>query len=272
MSADAPAEPGVQSAAGFLERFRRSLDLEASEPAPTPRDGNELRHYLNKRLDQNKRIATSHPEGRKPFAPRSETGRIALTSLDAVLDHIAGQGAAPRALLIGAAPPTSDATEEAISIARALLSGGSQVVLVDLAHGPHSVSATLGLPRFPGLADLAAGHAQFDDVIAIDGETPLHVIGAGNPRFAAEGHERFAAIFAALAEAYDSVVLHADREALRRIAPELKFELSIAVAICAKGAGATSDLGAFMPLGCRILTVEQTAKERPRFLGWAASR
>ncbi|MGD9502497.1 MAG: hypothetical protein AB7V40_08420, partial [Methyloceanibacter sp.] len=266
-SSTAAAEPGAQSAAGFLERFRRNLDLETAEPAPAPRGGNELRHYLNKRL------ATSHAETRKPFVPKSETGRTALKSLDAVLDHIlaAGQGGAPRALLVGGAPPITDATAETISIARTLVAAGDQVVLLDLAHGAHSVSAALGLPRFPGLADLAAGKAQFDDVIAIDAETPLHVIAAGNPRFAAEGSARIAAIFAALTEAYDSVVLHADREALRRIAPELRFELSIAVAICAKGAGATADLNGFAALGCRTVALEQASKDHPRFLGWAAS-
>ena len=263
----APAEPGVQSAAGFLERFRRSLDLEMAGPAPVSTGGNDLRHYLNKRL------ATSHVEARKALVPKHETSGLVLKSLDAVLDHIlaAGQGAAPRALLVGAAPPAADATAETISIARALASAGDQVVLLDLAHGPHSVSAALELPRFPGLADLAAGRAQFDDVIAIDVETPLHVIAAGNPRFAAEGNSRIAAIFAALTEAYDSVVLHADREALRRVAPELRFELSIAIAICAKGAGATADLSGFAALGCRILAYEQASRERPRFLGWAAS-
>ena len=242
-----------------------------AEPAAAPRGGNELRHYLNKRL------AASVAETRKAIAPKYEAGAhgTVLKSLDAVLDHIlaAGQGAAPRALLVGGAPSMADATAETISIARALVAAGDQVVLLDLAHGPHSVSAALGLPRSPGLADLAAGKAQFEDIIAIDAETPLHVIAAGNPRFAvADGNARFAAIFAALAEAYDSVVLHADREALRRIAPELRFELSIAVAVCPKGAGAPADLSGFAALGCRIVAYEQGSEERhPRFLGWAAA-
>jgi hypothetical protein len=270
-------EPGAQSAAGFLARFRRSLDLAESEAEQAVKDsgargfarlrfaggnaagdtGNDLRHYLNKRL------AASQPETRKANGT--------LKSLDAVLGHITGQDTAPRALLVGGAP-SIDATAEAISIARALVAAGGQVVLLDLAHGPHSVSAALGLPRFPGLTDLAAGRAQFEDVIGIDVETPLHVIAAGNPRFtAADGNGRFAAIFAALMETYDSVVLHADREALRRIAPDLGSKLSLAIAVRAKSAGATADLSGFAALGCRTLAYEQESKERrPRFLGWAA--
>jgi hypothetical protein len=128
------------------------------------------------------------------------------------------------------------------------------------------------LPRFPGLADLAAGRAQFEDVIALDADTPLHVIAAGNPRFAAaDGNGRFAAILAALTEAYDSVVLHADREALRRTAPDLRSALSIAVVVLPQRAGAPADLSDFAALGCRTLAYEQGGKRRPRFLGWAAA-
>jgi hypothetical protein len=220
--------------------------------------GNDLRHYLNKRL------AASQAETRKADA-------AVLNSLDGVLGQIlsAGQEAAPRALLVGGAL-SIDATAEAISIARALVAAGGQVVLLDLAHGPHCISAALGLPRFPGLADLAAGRAQFEDVIGIDTKTPLHVIAAGNPRFtAAAGNGRLAAIFIALTETYDSVVLHADREALRRSALDLGFKLSIAVAVCTKGASATADLSGFAALGCRTLAYEQGAQAPVPRLGRA---
>jgi hypothetical protein len=283
----ARAEPGAQSAAGFLARFRRSLELGESEAEEAAKefgvrgfarlrfvtgsaaenDGNDLRHYLNKRL------AASQAETRNAIVPKHDAGAHVLKSLDAVLSQIlpARQDAGSRALLIGGAAAI-DATAEAISIARALVTAGDQVVLLDLAHGPHSISAALGLPRFPGLADLAAGRAQFEDVIGLDAETPLHVIPAGNPRFAADdGNGRFAAILAALTEAYDSIVLHADREALRRTAPDLGLELSIAVAVLPQRAGGTVDLSGFAALGCQTLAYEQASKRRPRFLGWAAA-
>jgi hypothetical protein len=282
----ARAEPGAQSAAGFLARFRRSLELAESEAEEAAKeigvrgfarlrfatgsaenDGNDLRHYLNKRL------AASQTETRNAIVPKYDAGASVLKSLDAVLDQIfpAQQDAGSRALLVGGAAAV-DATAEAISIARALVAAGRQVVLLDLAHGPHSISAALGLPRFPGLGDLAAARAQFEDVIALDADTPLHVIAAGNPRFAApDGNGRFAAILAALTEAYDSVVLHADREALRRTAPDLRSALSIAVVVLSQRAGAPADLSDFAALGCRTLAYEQRGKRRPRFLGWAAA-
>jgi hypothetical protein len=280
------AEPGAQSAAGFLARFRRSLEVAESEAEEAAKeigvrgfarlrfatgsaenDGNDLRHYLNKRL------AASQTETRNAIVPKYDAGASVLKSLDAVLDQIfpAQQDAGSRALLVGGAAAV-DATAEAISIARALVAAGRQVVLLDLAHGPHSISAALGLPRFPGLGDLAAARAQFEDVIALDADTPLHVIAAGNPRFAApDGNGRFAAILAALTEAYDSVVLHADREALRRTAPDLRSALSIAVVVLSQRAGAPADLSDFAALGCRTLAYEQRGKRRPRFLGWAAA-
>ena len=280
------AEPGAQSAAGFLARFRRSLEVAESEAEEAAKefgvrgfarlrfatgssaqnDGNDLRHYLNKRL------AASQAETRNAIVPTHDAGAHVLKSLDAVLAQIlpARQDAGSRTLLVGGAGAT-DATAEAISIARALVAAGHQVVLLDLAHGPHSISAALGLPRFPGLSDLAAGRAQFEDVIGLDAETPLHVIAAGNPRFTADGNGRFAAILAALTEAYDSVVLHVDREALLRTAPDFRFKLSIAVAVCANDASATADLSGFTALGCRTIAYEQGGKRRPRFLGWAAA-
>ena len=278
------AEPGAQSAAGFLARFRRSLDLAESEAeeaakefgargfarfqfAAADNDGNDLRHYLNKRL------AASQAQTRRAIVPKNDAETPVLKSLDAVLGEIlpARQDFGSRAILVGGAAAI-DATAEAISIARALVAGGGQVVLLDVAHGPHSISAALGLPRSPGLTDLAAGRAQFDDVIGLDAETPLHVIAAGSPRFAgADGDGRLAAILAALTEAYDSVVLHADRDALRRTAPDLGSALSVAVAVLPQGASPAAALSGFSSLGCRTLAFEQASKRRPRFLGWAAS-
>jgi Mrp family chromosome partitioning ATPase len=301
----ARAEPSAQSAAGFLERFRQSLALaggeaeeaaqefgargfarfrpagknipENGEPTAGASGGNELRHYLNNRLGL--RFAASASGARKTgiAAPQTRSGAesTVLASLDTVIDHslAACQGATPRALLVCGAPSMADATAEAISIARALVAADGQVVLLDLAHGPSSVSGALGLPRSPGLADLSAGRVRFEDIVGIDAETPLHVIAAGNPRYAASADEnaRLAPIFAALIETYDSVVLYADSGALRRLAAERRFEFPIVVVVVPAGTGATADLSDFAALGSRLVAYEQGAKERrPRFLGWAA--
>lgn len=299
--------PSAQSAAGFLMRFRRSFTLGeneaeavtqarpvrrlarppcfrlvadiaeslASAATPTPRGGdatvlkpNDLRDDLNQRLaskdnNDSRKVHVLAPE------PRCDKTDPALNSLDTVLNHVfaAGRGGAPRALLVGSGWAGVDATAEAVSIARALAARSDQVVLVDLACGPISVSGALGLPPSLGLADLSAGRAGFEDIVRIDAETPLQVIAAGNPKLTAsgEGSERITSIFEALTQAYDGVVLHTDHEALLKFTSALRFELSAVIAVvdAAAGAGgAKIDLSEFSALGCPVLVYEQSGKER----------
>jgi len=57
---------------------------------------------------------------------------------------------------------------------------------------------------------------------------------------------------------------YADREAVRTLAPALKFELPVVVAVLPPGAGAkslTQDLSDFSALGCPVLVYEQNGKE-----------
>jgi hypothetical protein len=278
-AASTPA--GTQSAAGFLERFRRNLLFGESEnegTAQRPGRPNDLRHYLNQRLAASAAERASDTRMTEaPATPAINAAATTLTSFDVVLSHVFawGQGGPPGALLVGRASEVIDATVEAISIARAFVAAGKQVVLLDLAQGSISLSDTLDLPRSPGLSEVCTGSARFEDVIKIDAETPLHVIAAGAREFAASGDENeiFTAIFAALTETYDSVVLHADRAALRKFAPALRFELPVAVAVASSGArGAATDLSGFSALGCPVVVFEKGAEERrPHFLGWAAS-
>jgi uncharacterized protein involved in exopolysaccharide biosynthesis len=284
---------------GWLGSLRRAQPEEESPAAPKragplPIGGNmpvlrtnDLRAYLNQRLAASA-AAAANDTVRKDEASAAKPGGDkvgpVLKSLDAVLSHVlaSGQGSAPRALLVGAASPKFDATAEAIAIARALVARRERVVLVDLARGAASVSGALGLPRTPGLTDLFTGRAGFEAVVKLDGDTALQVIPAGNPKLAGSDDEngRFARVFHALTQAYDSVVFHADREALRKLTPGLRFELPIVVAVLPAGADASgamtdfskTDFSAFAALGCPVLVYEQNGKApRSRLLGRAAA-
>jgi len=242
---------------------------------------NDLRHYLNQRLTAAAEAANDSVRNGNAVASKTDSDKVGpvLKSLDAVLNHIlaSGNGGAPRALLVAGASAKVDATAEAISIARALVARREQVVLVDLTCGPAAVSGPLGLPRAPGLTDVAAGRASFEDVVRIDGDTSLQVIAAGNPKLAAEGDEngRFGHVFEALTQAYERVVLHADREAVRKLTPALKFDLPVVVAVLPAGASTSStniDLTDFSALGCPVVVYEQSGKEpRSRLLGRVAA-
>lgn len=269
-------------APSLFGRLRRSLQggsaaadepAQASAPAGAPMRPNDLRHYLNQRL------AASAAEAGKPGkdadktvkATKSGNGKTGpvLKSLDAVLNHIVspGKGVALRALLVAGATPQVDATQEAIQIARGLVARREQVVLLDLTRGAAALSGQLGSPRAPGFTDLAAGRASFEDVVRIDSDSPLQVIAAGNPAIKSDGEETdsFMRVFEALTHVYDCVVLHADRDVMRKLRPALKFELPASVAILpagttAKGADSV-DLTEFTSLGCPVVVYEQSGKE-----------
>ena len=222
---------------------------------------NDLRAYINQRLASRGTEAANDSPGKSDATQNNrdaDKARLVLKSLDAVINHIlaCGNGGAPRALLVVGASPKIDATPQAIFIARTLVARREQIVLVDLTRGPAAISGPLGIPRSPGLSDLAAGRAGFEHVVRVDAETPLQVIAAGNPKLAASGDEnnRFGRVFEALTQAYDCVVLHADREAVRALTPALKFELPLVVAVLRAGASANDGkarscglLGAWLP-------------------------
>ena len=292
---DVPAMPAPASQPGWSERRRAAKPASEENAAPVniaaiPTAGetmptlstNDLRAYLNQRLASRGTEAANDSPGKSDAAQPNrdaDKARPVLKSLDAVINHIlaCGNGGAPRALLVVGASPKIDATPQAIFIARTLVARREQIVLVDLTRGPAAISGPLGIPRSPGLSDLAAGRAGFEHVVRVDAETPLQVIAAGNPKLAASGDEnsRFGRVFEALTQAYDCVVLHADREAVRALTPALKFELPLVVAVLRAGASAndgTADLADFSALGCPVLVYEQTGKQpRSRLFGRAAA-
>jgi Mrp family chromosome partitioning ATPase len=289
-----PVTPPPQPEGGWLTRLRVTKPLveqaaveDIALVTPQPHHTmpvlrtNDLRAYLNQRLTGRSEPANDSVRKADAPQPKGDDEKVGpvLKSLDAVINHIlaSGKGGAPRAVLVAGAASKVDATAEAIGIARALVARRERIVLVDLTRGPAAISSPLGIPRAPGLSDLTAGRVGFSDVIRVDVETPLQVIAAGNPKLAASGDEntRFGRVFDALTQAYDCVVLHADREAVRVLTPALKFELPVVVAVLPAGTSAKGDkasLGDFSALGCPVLVYEQPGKEpRSRLLGRVAA-
>jgi uncharacterized protein involved in exopolysaccharide biosynthesis/Mrp family chromosome partitioning ATPase len=272
----------LPSGADTPEQVKATHTVPASEEAVSSLRPNDLRHYLNQRIASAARDRVDELADKVALAaPKVGKGKIgpALKSLDGVLNHILAstKGGAPRAVLVAGVTPKIDATQEAIRIARSLVARREQVVLVDLTRGASAVSGPLGLPRAPGLTDLAAGRASFDDVIRIDADTPLQVITAGNPAVRVIGEEldRFMRVFEALTQAYDCVVLHADGDSVRRLAPVLKFELPVVVVVLPQGASPESEadeLSDFAALGCQVVVYEKAGRDgRTGLLGRVAA-
>jgi hypothetical protein len=289
-SSAAPAEAGPSAgeplaAAFLLDRLRRGEILGVGEQAEkaggatlpktartSPLRSNDLRHYLNQRIAASPSEAAndSIKNGAAPSPkPGQEKAGPVVTSLDAVLTQIlaASKSGTPRAVLVSGTSANVEATGEVIHIARTLVAQREQVVL-DVTRGASAVSGPLGLPRAPGFTDLAAGRTRFEEIVKIDDETPLQVIAAGNPKATAKGDEteRFTQLFEALTQVYDCVVLHADRDTVRKLTPALEFELSMVVAVLpagSSGKSAREDLADFSALGCPVVAYQQSGKEPP---------
>jgi len=273
---------------GFLDRFRRAGDQLANATKKATKDvrrpkseraaqskpkgtsmaalsPNDLRSYLTQRIAMSEDAPATPP---KPKVGAGPVGPV-LRSLDAVLDKVLDgtTGGLPRALLVAGTSSKADATEAAIGLARALVDRNEQVVLVDLAKGASAVSGPLGMPRVPGFTDLAAGRANFGEVIRVDDDTPLQVITAGNPSIRGEEPEPdcFMRVFEALTQAYGCVVLHADLPAIDVLMPALKFELPAMVAVLPPRGNVDSEgeaLSTFQALGCPVVVYEGSGKLR----------
>jgi Mrp family chromosome partitioning ATPase len=232
---------------------------------------NDLRSYLQRSVVLRSRALAEASRRSEPMAPVLVNGgaKPTLNSIDDVLAHLRApaEADAPRAILVMAARPEIDATHEAIRIARAQSAEQKLCVLVDLSRGAAAVCAKLGISRAPGFVELAAGHASFDDVVHVDDETPLQVIPAGQAAARLETKlERLAHIFAALAQAYHFMVLHADRETAFNYQPVLAGRLRAVLAVVASGEGkrrrADQALAELAGFGCTAMLHEQSAERR----------
>jgi Mrp family chromosome partitioning ATPase len=232
---------------------------------------NDLRSYLQRSVVLRSRALAEASRRSEPMAPALANGNAkpTLNSIDEILSHLRAEAApdAPRAILVIAARPDIDATHEAIRIARAQTADQRLCVLVDLTHGAAAVCAKLGIPRAPGLAELADGRVSFDEIVHVDKETPLQVIPAGQAAAQQEAKpERLARIFEAMAQVYHFMVLHADRETAFNYQPVLAGRLRTVLAVLASGEGksrrAGSALSELAGFGCTVMLHEQSAERR----------
>ena len=251
----------------FVDWLRRTVPghkREAPAPSVVPASG-ETRSgsaVLDPELAGIRRHLQRRAASTRDPARSGKVGPV-LKSLDAVLNHIVARTSAKatRAVLVAPVSASIDATAAAIELARALAEKWQPVVLVDLTKGAAAVSGPLGLPRTPGLTDLAAGRARFEDVVHVDAETPLQVIPAGNPAVQSSGDaaETFLRIFDALSQTYDCVVIHADADTARQVERTLNGSLQLVIAVLR--AGGEAGMERLANPGCQVLGYEQSGDE-----------
>ncbi len=177
------------------------------------------------------------PMSRDPSAvpPAIDAGQFAiLSSTNDAARHIAALASERRGyrtLLVG---DGVDCAAEARDLVSALASSGRRSVLVDWSRDGKGVATSLGLlPAQPGMNDLLAGHATFDDVIARLPESDAHIVACGAPAIvgAPLDPDWINLILDALDEAYDHVVVVSRLDSARALfeAIEGRFDAGIVI-------------------------------------------
>ena len=153
---------------------------------------------------------------------------VPVSAIEEFAHNLHQVGVAGSQMAFFAAAPDLDVSGAAVRFARALAQGGqpdARVALVALGADDATIRYISSDPSAPGLAELAAGHASFGDIITKDRASGLNLIVSGADRgtlLAAPGISR---TFAALAQAYRHLVIDAgllggsDMAAIARIAP-----------------------------------------------------
>lgn len=181
----------------------------------------------------------SRAVGRGPSqapAPAPAKAEIDAT-LKGIADHLAPRKAADvgfRSMVAGEKPQI-DPTEEAIDLARELGGGGAQVVLVDWSMDGAGCAGALELASQPGVMELLAGTANFEDVITSLPDSPVHFIPCGiapnEPGVALEP-DGLNLVLDALDEAYDHIIVVGKFDAAQALfeAIEGRFDAGITIA------------------------------------------
>jgi len=224
------------------------------------------------------RIAASVAEPIAPRGPREEPGSpepvvygdkvLRMASMPSVALHLVGKAPAEggfRSLVTGETQ-SIDPTREAIALCQALAAERRQVVLIDWDLDGNGIAAQLKLPEAPGIADLVAGQASFEDVVHRLPGQETHLIGAG--ALAALGDREFDTeqlnlVLDALDEAYDHIVVAGTYEAVRLLfeAIQGRFDAGIIVTEPKARANVLSDPPGTL-LGYEVTDIEIIRFER----------
>ncbi len=124
-----------------------------------------------------------------------------------------------RTLVVGRTPAV-DATPVAIEVAERLAAAGQPVVLVEWTYGDPLVATRVGLIESPGIADLVAGTATFEDVITALPGSQSHFVPVGNMTAEladALDADQLNLILDALDEAYAHIVIVGDHDSVRHL-------------------------------------------------------
>lgn len=155
---------------------------------------------------------------------------------------------------------------EAIALAKALSGAGRQVLLVDWSFDGDGISADIGVASAPGINDLLAGGASFEDVITRIPGSGAHYLPCGTAlaeaAIAADA-DRLNLVLDALDEAYDHIVIAGGHDGARQLFQTIqgRFDAGVIVGEPAKRQPLIEDApGSF--LGFEVTDLEIMRIER----------
>ncbi len=160
-----------------------------------------------------------------------------------------------------------DASTDAVDLAKALAASGADVMLVDWSLDGHGAAEAIGAPTRPGIAELLAGQAKFEDVVARVPGSNAHLIPSGNAAMSADAlldPDQINLALDALDTAYDHIIIVGSNKAARRLfeAIQGRFDAGVLVTEGKRRTGKPAD-GPGMFLGFEVADIELFRLERP---------
>lgn len=115
-------------------------------------------------------------------------------------------------IIITPASQRTEASRQALAIARALANAGTRLVVIDAMAEADHIAITMDFPEAPGIHQLLSGKAQFEHVIRRDPDSTLHVI-SGNSELGsvpALDVKKLISMLHALEATYDKIIVYTD--------------------------------------------------------------
>ncbi len=170
-------------------------------------------------------------------APAALARNLLMPSIEALARHllsITTDQSGVRSIIVGESQSV-DAGPEALGLARALAAERAHVVLIDWTLEGHSpLAASLDMTKGPGVKQLLAGLATFENVVRREAASNVHVIAPGEGSIdapALQDPDRINLVLDALDEVYDQIIVTGRYEYARALFEiiEGRFDAGITV-------------------------------------------
>ncbi len=180
----------------------------------------------------------SPPDGHEPSFDRSHTPPVVHreTSIAAIAARLSAQSAVQTGYRTMIAPENDslDCAAEAMALAKALGAAGRQTLLIDWSAVGPGFAQRIGMPDKPGLNNLLAGDASFEDIVKRLPGCEAHFIACGKPQADPaldSDADRLNLVLDALDEAYEHIIVLSDHEGARHLFQTIqgRFDAGITV-------------------------------------------